>query len=77
VRVRLDAHDRRETQSAFVQRLAEIGAQHASQDALVDGPEKLLVGLLVNVDADSVLRSLVMEPECFLLAPYNSTGKKS
>lgn len=48
--VLLDVHDGREVESPLVQRLAEVGAQHAPEDAAVHGPKQLLVGGLVNVD---------------------------
>jgi hypothetical protein len=45
----LDIHDRREAQSSLVERLAEVGAQHACEDPFVDGPEEFFIGFLVNV----------------------------
>lgn len=45
----LDPHNGGESQSSFVQRLAEIGSKHTRQDSFVDGPEKFLARLLVNM----------------------------
>lgn len=49
MRIPLDVHDRREAQSSLVERLAEVGAQHACEDPFVDGPEELFTSFLVYV----------------------------
>jgi hypothetical protein len=49
VGIALDVHDRREAESSLVQRLAEVGTQHAGEDASVDGPKEFLIGCLIDV----------------------------
>lgn len=50
IRIFLNVHDGRETESALVKGLAEIGSEHTGQDAPVYSPEEFLVGRVVNLD---------------------------
>jgi hypothetical protein len=55
IRIFLDVHDGRETESALVERLAEIGSKHTGQDAPIYGPEEFLVGRIVNLNRSTCI----------------------
>lgn len=54
VGVLLNVHDGGKAKSALVEGLAEVCAQHTSQDSSVDCPEKLLACLVVNINRLSI-----------------------